>query len=85
MGSFCGMEVLQRMRHGAGAERALVTDREPLALQCALRSGTASGLAGAATSEQHSSVSAEAHLPLSLKVQPLITGNDEQPEVSPSG
>lgn len=35
---------------GTGAKHAVVTDREPLALDCALRSARASGIAGVAES-----------------------------------
>ena len=62
---------LQRMRHGAGAERALVTDREPLALECALRSAAASGIAGVATTVQHDGLSKAVHPPLQIEVQLL--------------
>ena len=64
-------DILQHLRHGAGAERALATDREPLALECALRSAAASGIAGATTSMQHDGMSEAAHPPLQLKVQLL--------------
>ena len=48
----------------------MVTDREPLALECALRSAAASGIAGAFTTVQHAGMSEAVHPPLQFKVQP---------------